>query len=416
MTFLADIYINKTLNKDIVDIYHDMLDDNDENISILLINIDRFRKINEVIGRNKADKILNMLYNRISLVSDGYTVLHLFSDNFVVVTNSSHASNSIAKNIVKFYSEPVDVSGVEIYLNLSMGISTSSMNDVIDIADVLINAENALHQSKNTSSNKIHNHNPSDTVPDYDDISLEKEIRNGIKNGEFIVYLQPKVTLSGQVKGAEALIRWDHPEKGILSPAVFIDLAEKSWLISELTRTVIDSTADAVSQLLENDINIRVSFNMSSKVLNGDGDIINYIRGHKGVIKYSNNIDMEIVETSLLSAELTISNLNIIKDMGITISLDDFGTGYSSLSYLSKYPITNIKIDKLFIDDLEDDYGYAITKAIIDMSQGLSLNTVAEGVETSHQVNILRQLGVDEIQGYYFSPPLSLSEFIDKYK
>jgi len=334
----------------------------------------------------------------------------------IVITNSSHSSNSIAKNIVKFYSEPVDVSGVEIYLNLSMGISTSSINEVIDIADILINAENALHQSKNTSSDKIHNHNPSDSVPDYDDISLEKEIRNGIKNNEFVVYLQPKVTLSGQVKGAEALIRWEHPEKGVLSPAVFIDLAEKSWLISELTRTVIDKTAIAVRELLKNDINIRVSFNMSSKVLNGDGDIINYIRSHEGVIEFSNNIDMEIVETILLSAELTISNLNIIKDMGITISLDDFGTGYSSLSYLSKYPITNIKIDKLFIDDLEDDYGYAITKAIIDMSQGLSLNTVAEGVETYHQVNILRQLGVDEIQGYYFSPPLSLSEFIDKYK
>lgn len=406
-----------TFKKDLKGIALDLVATGANDISILLINIDRFRSINESLGRSSGDKVLNYLYARLVEISQDFIPIHIFSDNFVIATSSASVSYKLADQIIDEFLHPIDIDGTSIYINVSMGVATNSVSSDIAPESILTNAEAALHLNKRTSSGKVHNYEKTIHAPTCDEIQLEHDIRSGIDRNEFIIHLQPKFTPDKVLAGAEALVRWNHPTKGLLSPAKFIELAEKSWLISDLTKIVFEQTVNHVKALQEHGIDIPVSFNMSTKVLDGDPAIVPYIENTLANTNLASKVEMEIIETALLdSSQSTKMSIQKMRDMGIKIALDDFGTGYSSFSYLSKYPVQSIKIDQCFIKGIHENHNLAITKAIINLSKELNMEVIAEGVETKEQLDILTELNVDLIQGFYFDRPQSLDSFISKYK
>lgn len=408
---------DESFKKDLNGLATSLIDSGADNISILLINIDRFRAINESLGRSSGDKVLNYLYSRLVELSPDFIPVHIFSDNFIIVTNNSTVSYKLAELIIDDFRHPININGTSIYINISMGIATTTADSELPAESTLTNAEAALFLNKRTSSDRVHNYEHHIHAPSCDEIQLEHSIRSGIENNEFIIYLQPKFTLDKKLAGAEALIRWNHPQKGLLSPAKFIEMAEKSWLISDLTKIVFDETVSSLKELHSNGIDIPVAFNMSTKVLDGDPSIVPYIEERLFETKLSKFVEMEIIETALLdSSQSTMLNIQKMRDMGIRISLDDFGTGYSSFSYLSKYPVQSIKIDQSFIQGIHENHNLAITRAIVNLSKELNMDVIAEGVETKEQLDALRELNVDLIQGFYFAKPQSLDEFISTYK
>lgn len=408
---------DETFKKDLNGLASSLINDGAENISILLINIDRFRAINESLGRSSGDKVLNYLYSRLVELSPDFIPVHIFSDNFIIVTNSSTVSYKLAELIIDDFKHPININGTSIYINISMGVATNKTESELPAESTLTNAEAALYLNKRTSSDKVHNYEQHIHAPTCDEIQLEHSIRSAIQNNEFKIHLQPKFTLDKQLAGAEALIRWDHPKRGLLSPAKFIEMAEKSWLISDLTKIVFEQTVSAVQKLRANKIDIPIAFNMSTKVLDGDPSIVPFIEESLYETDLAEHIEMEIIETALLdSSQSTMLNIQKMRDMGIRIALDDFGTGYSSFSYLSKYPVQFIKIDQSFVQGINENHNLAITRAIVNLSKELNMEVIAEGVETKEQLDILKELNVDFIQGFYFSKPLTIDEFISTYK
>lgn len=408
---------DESFKKDLNGIASSLIDEGAENISVLLINIDRFRSINESLGRNSGDKVLNYLYSRLVELSPDFLPIHIFSDNFIIVTNNSIVSYKLAELIIEDFKHPIDINGTNIYINISMGVATNAAQTDLSAETTLTNAEAALHLNKRTSSTKVHNYEKHIHAPSCDEIQLEHAIRSGIENNEFTIYLQPKFTPEKVLAGAEALIRWNHPTRGVLSPAAFIQLAEKSWLISDLTKIVFKKTVDYIKVLQKNNIDISVAFNMSTKVLDGDPSIVPYIEETLFDTGLASLVEMEIIETALLdSSKSTMISIQKLRDLGIKISLDDFGTGYSSFSYLSKYPVQSIKIDQSFIHGIHENHNLAITRAIVNLSKELDMTVIAEGIETKEQLDILKELNVDLIQGFYFAKPQSLDDFIANYK
>lgn len=388
-----------------------------KNISILYINIERFRSINEILGRTSGDAILNMLYYKLVNISADYQPVHLYADSFAILTQNEDDSVRLANKIIEMFSLPIDSAGLNFYLNLRIGVASCMDLDNFDIELLLTNAESAISLNKYETPEVIKVYDKNIHSISHNNIKIEHEIRSSIINDDFLIHLQPKVTPKGELVGAEALIRWNHPENGMLPPGMFIELAEESWIISDLTKIVFKKTVEAVNKLTDAGIDIPVAFNMSTKVLSSDPSILPYIKNSLSESNVSDKIEMEIVESALLNSSKTTNNaLQEISDLGIKISLDDFGTGFSSFAYLYKYPISSIKIDRMFISGSDVEYGKIITDSIYQLATKLNLDVIAEGVENQEQLDWVSEIGINQIQGFYFSRPISLDSFIEKYK
>lgn len=387
-------------------------------MAVMFLDIDRFRNINETLGDLIGDQILKIVSSRLkACVREGDTVARMGGDEFALqlphLTSSDEAVR-VAQKIIDTFKTTFLVEGHELFLTPSIGIGIFP-NDGDRPETLMKNADIAMHRAKEKGGNSYRLFTSSMNARILEKMMLENKLRKALKRNEFELHYQPQFDLdSGRIIGMEALIRWRQPELGLVSPGEFIPLAEETGLIIPIGEWVI-RTACARNKAWQDDGfgPIRVAVNLAASQFQQEniGEIITRILEKKGLD--SRFFEVEITESAIMqNVESAISTMNILKDRGIQISIDDFGTGYSSLSYLKKFPIQTLKIDRSFISEITTDSDdKAIVTAIIAMAKSLKLKVIAEGVETVEQLDLLRCLKCDEVQGFLFSKPLPPEEF-----
>lgn len=386
-------------------------------VGVLVLDLDRFKGINDTLGHRSGDKLLQVVAMRLAAsVRETDTLARLGGDEFVIIqsgTGSEEGITSVSKKILGLISEPVIIDGHEIYTTASIGIAVYPM-DGEDGHTLLKYADLAMYQAKELGRNSFHffSHDMNQKVQER--MLLESSMRKALERNEFFLEYQPQVDArTGQIFGMEALVRWNHPELGLLSPDKFIYLAEETGIIVPLGEWVLQS-ACRQNKAWQNDgyRNLRVAVNLSGKQFGQHrlDEMISAILRETGLDPQW--LELEITESTIMkNAETNISLLRKLKEMGISLAIDDFGTGYSSLSYLKHFPITRLKIDRSFVKDITsnpDDA--AIAEIIIAMAQTLKLNVIAEGVETRAQMELLSFHNCVEMQGFLFSRPVSPAE------
>ena len=386
--------------------------DSIKQLAIIRLNIDRFRPLNEFLSNNGGDELLRQVAQRLRLTNaEALIVAHLNGDDFAIVYEVSHIRPSVQEHIDrinKAFSLPFDIFGQEHIITLSMGISQYPEHG--RQLDYLNNcAEQALSEAKRLGGNATKFYSLSNTVALEEGIYLERDLRLAIQNNELVVYYQPKINFHNQkIYGFEALVRWNHPTKGIVPPGLFIPMAEKTSLISDIGRIVILQTAKQIKEWNKLGFdNICVSVNVVAQQLQR-GQLLKDLDEALDRYKISgSSLELEITESTLVENSEAVKNLlETIKLRGIHISLDDFGTGYSSLSYLTDFPIDTLKIDRSFISKIGHYKQEAIVSAMIAMGKAMGMTVVAEGIETEQQLSYLQNLECDIAQGYLFSKPL----------
>lgn len=390
--------------------------DSIKQMAVIRINIDRFRPLNEYLSNNGGDELLRQVAQRLRITNaEALFVAHLNGDDFAILYELSHIRPSVQEHcdrISQAFTQPFNVMGQEYVITLSMGIAFYP--DHGRQLDYLNNcAEQALSEAKALGGNTIRFYSSENTALIEQGIFIERDLRTAIQNNELVVYYQPKINISNQhIYGFEALVRWNHPEKGIIPPGMFIPLAEQTSLISEIGRFVIDETAKQIHQWKQDGYcNICVSVNIVAQQLHRGQLLDDLDKAIQSTGISGSSLELEITESSLVENSDSVMNLlNQIKDRHISISLDDFGTGYSSLSYLADFPIDILKIDRSFVSKIGDKKQEAIVSAMVAMGKAMGMTVVAEGIETVEQLEYLRNLKCDVAQGFLFSKPLPVKE------
>ncbi|UYO98856.1 EAL domain-containing protein [Oceanotoga sp. DSM 15011] len=384
--------------------------------ALLLIDIKNFSTINNTYGFLKGDKLIKAIKKRLMNFWSKDAIISRFSTNEFCIFTKNNMEKDLYKTILELLNiliDPFVIDKNKIILKYNIGISTSPY-DSNDINELINSARMALYAAKRSGVNNysFYSSNLYDKIQKR--IKIENELEEAIKTKELEVYYQPQVSLkSGIPIGAEALIRWNHPELGTVSPGMFMKVAEESGLIQDIDIFVLKEVTSEIKSFMEKNIKIPISINISDTFFKNK----NFLKIIKNEIENSNIdpnlLELELTETIMVeNVEMVIKKLDTLKSFGIRLSIDDFGTGYSSLSYLRKFPIDKLKIDMSFIKDLETDKNsQEITSTIIAMAKNMRLKVLAEGVETDFQLNFLKEKSCDEIQGYYFSPPVRLNIF-----
>jgi diguanylate cyclase (GGDEF)-like protein/PAS domain S-box-containing protein len=389
-----------------------------QKLAILYLDLDRFKVINDSLGHTVGDELLRRVAERLrACVREGDTVARLGGDEFVILVtriSSDDDAETIAQKVLAAVRLPFGVEQRDFFLTTSVGVSLYP-TDGIDGETLVQNADTAMYRAKEQGRDNCQPYAPAMNSRAAERLSLENRLRGALQNEELVLHYQPIVDLrNGRVRGAEALLRWRHPERGLLAPAEFIPLAEVSGLISPIGRWVL-RTACAQAREWQTLSNPRftISVNLSPRQFL-QADLVSQVAdalSSNGLAPGS--LDLEITESSAMeNAEVTVSTLWELRRLGVGISMDDFGTGYSSLNYLKRFPIDRVKLDRSFVRDVvtnpEDG---AIVRAVISMAHTLRLVVVAEGVENEEQLAFLRQHRCDEMQGFLFSPPVEPEEF-----
>lgn len=390
-------------------------------LGILFLDLDRFKVINDTLGHLVGDKLLKLLATRLNdTVRDEDTVARLSGDEFAIllmeISNPDDAAH-IAKKLLHKITEPFIVDGRELFLTTSIGISIYPGN-CSNTETMLKNADIAMYKAKSTGRNKYCFYNSEMNAQAHESLSLENDLRRAMERGEFRLHYQPQISNStGKIMGVEALLRWQHPHRGLLLPATFISLLEDTGLIVTVGDWVLRNACAQLRVWHDAGISIpQMSVNIAPRqLMNKDlPNRVQEILETNGL--EANLLELEITETSLLENEIqAIETLQSLKHNGVGIAMDDFGTGYSSLRYLREFPLQTLKIDRAFVCNLphnEDDCNLAST--IISMGHGMRLTVIAEGVENKEQYDFLKKLGCDQTQGNYFSPPIPHNQ-IDKF-
>ena len=320
----------------------------------------------------------------------------------------------VARRILQEMPKTHDLEGHSISVTTSIGISTFPA-DGEDAEILMKHADSAMYHAKDTGRNNYQFYKESLNAAVLERFSIEQDLKHAIERDEFVLHYQPQIELSTRkIIGAEALIRWMHPQKGMVPPDEFIPLAEESGLIVEINKWVIQTACKQNKQWRENGFTpIRIAVNLSGYQFSSQ-DIVRIIRDALDEANLdAANLEVEITENTLMqNTEDTVSVLEQMKDLKLRIALDDFGTGYSSLSYLTTFPVDTIKIDRSFVMGCgTDNNTRVIIKAIVAIGHSLGMNIVAEGIESEDQLELLKEYGVDEGQGFYFSPGVSQDRF-----
>ena len=387
-----------------------------DHFAVIRINIDRFRLINEYLNNDAGDELLRLAAHRLrQCCKDAELVSYFNNDDFAVLVNLGHNSNGIhayAQNILLNFQQAFEVHDKEHNISISLGIAlypehTTQLNNLINHADMAL--ANAKRLGGNTSSFYNHHH----TLMIDDNNQLKHDLKNAIKNSQLVVYYQPQIcTQTTNIIGFEALIRWNHPTRGLISPEMFIPLAEETSLISEIGQYVIFQSCKQLQLWSEMGFaHIRVSVNIVAQQIHRGHLLIDLDTAMSMYRIRGEQLSLEITESSLLDqSDAVVKLLEEIRQRQISISLDDFGTGYSSLAYLTLYPIDTLKIDKAFVSKIGLKKEGAIVDAIVAMAKSMSLSLIAEGVETRAHMEYLKALDCDAMQGFYFSKPLNAEE------
>lgn len=393
--------------------------------AVIRINIDRFRNFNEFLNNQAGDELLKQFAKRLKQIcSDALLISYLNNDDFALIYNLSSQNSLIiqkAEQIVASFQKPFTILAQEHFISVSIGIALYPEHGR-QISSLNNHAEVALSEAKKLGGNTIYFYdNKPNSVFD-NDIHLERDLRKAIKNRELEVYYQPKISADTmKTYGFEALIRWTHPEYGVIQPDSFLPIAEETSLISEIGQYVMFEACKQIREWQNLGFkDIKISVNIVAQQIHR-GQLINNL--DNALAQYQvppSAIELELTESSLLNkSQEVVELLNQIKLRNISIALDDFGTGYSSLAYLADYPIDTLKIDKAFITKIGHAKDEAIVNAIIAMGKAMGMCLVAEGVETIEQIRYLQNQGCDFFQGYYFSKPLNAAqstEYLSKEK
>ena len=380
---------------------------------VICVDLDRFKLINDTLGHKAGDCLLNSVAARLQMVLRGAdTVARFGGDEFALIVSERFDEGlapSILDRVMSTVAEPVVIEQQTFFLSCSMGIAVYP-NDGAEPETLVDHAHSAMYRAKGLGRNTYQFYAPAMNEVALERLQLEKHLRNALERKEFILHYQPQVDLtSGAIVGMEALIRWQHPELGMVSPDQFIDLAEETGLIVPIGEWVL-RTACAQNKAWQGAGlgQLRIAVNLSARQFAHKNlvETVASILAETGLAP--EHLDLEITETVVMTdVEEAVNTLNAFKALGVQLSIDDFGTGYSSLSYLQRFPIDVLKIDRAFVADITDgaDKG-AIANAIISMAHKLGIGVIAEGVETEAQCDTLSQNMCDEIQGYLFSHPV----------
>ncbi|ANG63739.1 hypothetical protein A8C75_15450 [Marinobacterium aestuarii] len=395
-------------------------------LAMLCCDIDDFKGVNDSLGHHVGDQLLEAVALRIGEITvEEHHLARLGADEFVLMLECERdiasAASCLAQRLIGAFVEPFHLGGYEIYSTLSIGISLFPEHGQ-DATDLVKSADLAMIEAKEQGSGRYRVYHAAQGSVRVERFALGNELRRATDRGDFTLQYQPKVdALSGLVCGMEALVRWQHPEFGAVSPGRFIPLAEEMGLIVPLGRWVLNEACRQMAQWQgEGMIPIRLGVNLAGPQIAHEGLLqeVDAALAHSGLPPTL--LDLEITESFVIrQPELTISKLIQLRERGISLSMDDFGTGYSSLSYLKRLPINTLKIDQSFVRDIgKDRDDEAIVKAIIVMCRSLGIGVLAEGVETSEQLDFLLKHGCHHIQGYYYSrplDPLALWDFVDQH-
>ena len=387
-------------------------------LGVLFVDLDDFKNINDSLGHYYGDLLLQEVARRLTkCCREEDSVARLGGDEFLLMAQSLRteepAAVRLAERIIESLKQPFLLKDKQVYVNASIGI-TIFPNDGNDVETLQKNADVAMYRAKSQGKNQFSLFTEELNHEVLRRIDLGNDLREALSREEFMVYYQPKVDLqTGVVSGMEALVRWNRLKKEMVSPIEFISLAEDLGVIYSLGQWVLSTAcrqAREYSIACQRDFFVAVNLSVKQFCQDNLVEMIKETLYETGLSP--NLLTLEITENIVITdIEATIEILNRLKELGVQVSIDDFGTGYSSLSYLKKLPLSELKIDKSFIDDTPDDAeASAIVKTVLSLARSLNLKTVAEGVETKEQLAFLRNEGCDQMQGYLFSKPLPASE------
>lgn len=387
-------------------------------LALMMIDIDNLKLINDTLGHHNGDKLIASVAKRLEQsIRDTDTLARIGGDEFSLVIENINQLEGIGYMASKFSSaieHTLTIQDQDVHIEASIGISVYPQ-DGTDTGSLLSHADAALHRAKEQGGHVYEFYSPKLGRKANRRLSLENSLRNAIHNDELVVYFQPKVNLkTGVASGIEALIRWNHPRQGLISPDEFIPVAEETSMILPLGQIVIQQACRQFKQWqMQNYPVDNISINVSARQFR-EQDLVGLLNETLQEHQLDpRHIELELTESTLLNYEKhAATKLDKLHNMGISISIDDFGTGYASLSYLKRLPIDVLKIDRSFTDGiLHDADDIAIINAIYGLGKGLGLKLVAEGIETNDQLGKFTDLGVDYGQGFYWSPPCSASEY-----
>jgi diguanylate cyclase (GGDEF)-like protein len=379
------------------------------NVAVVFMDLDQFKFVNDSLGHSAGDKLLKAMGERLrAVLRDGDTVGRVGGDEFVLILADQSNEEVIFRALQRIsarVAEPIEVDGEELYITCSAGVSLYPQ-DGLDVDTLLKNADAAMYRAKEHGRNNFQFYTAEMNERVNERLALENALRRGLERRELVLHYQQKVDLkSGAIIGAEALVRWMHPEWGLVRPARFIPLAEETGLIVPLGEWVLHEACRQTRAWLDQGLEPgRVSVNLSARQFRQEG----LVRVVSRILEQTRldpaYLEMELTESMVMhNVESAIATLQGLKSLGVALSVDDFGTGYSSLAYLKDLPIDTLKIDRAFVRDIgagdEGDEG-VLAQAIISLGHALDLKVIAEGVETDAQLRFLRRHGCDQVQGF----------------
>jgi diguanylate cyclase (GGDEF)-like protein/PAS domain S-box-containing protein len=387
-----------------------------KSVAVLLMDLDNFKVINDSMGHSAGDILLKVVANRLKDWSSPKCQLARYGgDEFIIVLSDIEnkvQTERTASSLLKLFNEPFQINGQTVHISLSLGISHYPMDGKNSRA-LIKNADTAMYVAKSNGKNQYCHYNSDMQTQAKNKLILEEDLRKALEQNEFVLYYQPKLELESEtIVGFEALIRWNHPSRGFVSPLDFIPMAEKAGLIIPLGEWVMRTACKQMKAWLDMGLSIKNTAVNLSPCQFEQYDLVSMIGN---IIQETGinpeNLELEITESVLMDdAESAAIQLRQLSAIGIKLSIDDFGTGYSSLSYLNSFPLDNLKIDRAFVKDITCEEDAPLARAIVSMAKALSLKTIAEGVETKEQKEVLRSIGADIIQGYFLSKPVSADE------
>jgi diguanylate cyclase (GGDEF)-like protein len=387
-------------------------------IGVMLLDLDHFKLVNDASGHRAGDALLKEVAHRLkSCVRETDTVARLGGDEFVIILTDLPQPDDvdqIAEKILSTLSRPIEVAGRDIFVTASIGVSLYPRDG--DHGEILLRyADMAMYRVKEHGRNSVRQFMPEMGSNAISRLDMEAALRRALERGEFLLHYQPKIELPSQrIVGAEALIRWQHPQIGLVHPIEFIHLAEETGLILPMGEWVLKEVCQQQVRWREQGLPpMKIAINMSARQFRQEDLADRIAATFASTGADPTQFILELTESMVMhDVDSTLVALRSLKKLGVSLSLDDFGTGYSSLSYLRRFPIDELKIDRSFINDIHTNHDdAAIAGAIVAMARSLSLSVVAEGVEKKEQAELLASLGCNQVQGYYYARPMAESAF-----
>ena len=393
-----------------------------EQLAILFIDLDRFKNVNDTLGHHIGDELLQQVAAQLSArLRDGDTLARLGGDEFIVLlekVDGQYGATQVAEKLVSMFEQPFLVAGHELFVTCSVGVSLFP-DDAQDLNMLIRNADVAMYQAKARGRNGYRFYAPSMTGEGIERLRLETYLRRSIEKHEIFLNYQPQVEIdTGRLVGVEALVRWNHPELGLIPPVRFIPLAEDSGFINQLGKWVLEEACRQMMRWQEQGLRVpKIAVNLSVKQFERGsmaGMVADILR-ETGL--EPQRLQLEVTESVIMNTGDALGYINDLHAIGVGLAIDDFGTGYSSLAYLKQLPVQTLKIDRSFIKDISTDANdEAIAIAIIQLGKSMHLSVIAEGVETQEQAAFLLRHGCKLAQGYFYSKPVLAQDMLERWR